>query len=97
MARPAPLTPLALEAALPALPAWHLHNGALVRTLTFSGFMPGVKALAIIGPLADALDHHPDVQLGFGKLVLQLRTHDAAGITALDVELAQQIDRALGG
>ena len=97
MARPALLAPVTLGAALPALPAWRVQSGALVRTLTFDGFMPGVKALALIGPLADALDHHPDVELGFGKLVLRLSTHDAGGITALDVELASQIDRALGG
>ena len=57
-------------------------------------FGRGVEFVVEIGRLADALDHHPDVDLRYGSVSLRLTTHDAGGLTQLDIELARQIAAA---
>jgi pterin-4a-carbinolamine dehydratase len=47
-----------------------------------------------VGALADAADHHPDVDLRYPSVTVRLTTHDAGGLTAKDVALARRIDAA---
>lgn len=61
------------------------------RTGTFAR---GVALVDAIGALADAADHHPDVDLRYGGVTVRLRTHSANGLTERDVELARQISAA---
>ena len=45
-----------------------------------------------IGAVAEELNHHPDIQLTYPKLVVEIYTHDVGGITDFDFALAQRID-----
>jgi pterin-4a-carbinolamine dehydratase len=46
-----------------------------------------------IGFLAEAADHHPDLQVSWGKVRIQLSTHSAGGITDNDFALARELER----
>jgi len=46
--------------------------------------------------IAEAADHHPDIDIRWRKVALALTTHDAGGLTAKDFDLAAQIDEILG-
>lgn len=72
-------------------PLDELEVTATFRTRSFAR---GVELITEIGRLADAMDHHPDVDLRYGSVTLRLTTHDADGLTHLDVELARQISDA---
>ena len=47
--------------------------------------------------VAEKLDHHPDWSNVFSRVTVELSTHDAGGITALDFELAAEMDRIASG
>lgn len=78
-----------IEAA--GLADWRLLFTTLRARYETGGFAAGVRLVAAIAEAADALGHHPDVTLTYGRLDIGLRTHDVDGITELDVRLARTI------
>jgi 4a-hydroxytetrahydrobiopterin dehydratase len=70
-----------------------LFDGAKTYFATGS-FAKGVELVDIIGRLADAANHHPDVDLRYPGVVVGLFTHEVSDISDLDVTLAQQISMA---
>jgi 4a-hydroxytetrahydrobiopterin dehydratase len=81
--------------ALATLPGWRREGDALARTFEFGTYKDGVVFAAAVGFLADRLDHHPDLTLGYRKVEVRLSTHDVGGISGLDAELARRIDTLL--
>ncbi len=45
-----------------------------------------------IQPVADSMNHHPDVCIYYSKVIIELTTHDEGGITKMDFDLAMKID-----
>jgi 4a-hydroxytetrahydrobiopterin dehydratase len=70
-----------------------LFEGACAHFRTGS-FAVGVALVDAIGRLADAANHHPDVDLRYGGVTVRLRTHDVDGLSERDVTLARQISAA---
>jgi 4a-hydroxytetrahydrobiopterin dehydratase len=70
-----------------------LFGGALAHFRTGS-FATGVGLVDAIGELADAANHHPDVDLRSGGVTVRLMTHALGGLSERDVELARQISMA---
>ena len=56
-------------------------------------FVGAVRLLDAVVPVAEQLNHHPDVVVGYGRVVFQLSSHDVGGVTARDVRLALSIQR----
>jgi 4a-hydroxytetrahydrobiopterin dehydratase len=54
----------------------------------------GTGSFRAIGELADAANHHPDVDLRYPSVVVRLVTHDVGGLSSRDLELARQISAA---
>jgi 4a-hydroxytetrahydrobiopterin dehydratase len=96
MARPRPLAPGALDAALAELPHWQLREGKLHRELRFPDFVRAFGFMTSVALVAESLNHHPDWSNVYGKVVVGLVTHDAGGITELDLTLARRIDALAG-
>lgn len=73
---------------------WLLVDGHhLERTFTFPDFAQGLAFVNAVGAVAEELNHHPDVYLGWGRVRIEIRTHDADAVTDKDHELARRIDR----
>jgi 4a-hydroxytetrahydrobiopterin dehydratase len=70
-----------------------LFEGACAHFRTGS-FAAGVALVDAIGRLADAVNHHPDVDLRYGGVTVRLWSHDVDGLSERDVELARQISAA---
>jgi 4a-hydroxytetrahydrobiopterin dehydratase len=70
-----------------------LFNGANAYFRTGS-FANGVALVDAIGRLADAADHHPDVDLRYGDVTVRLSTHEVHGLSDRDIALARQISAA---
>ena len=92
MADRRPLSANDVDAALTALPDWRGSTGDLHAGFT-AGTVAGALALiAVIGVLAEELDHHPDVDWRYRQVFVRSSTHSAGGrVTALDVALAARI------
>ncbi|BCU69284.1 4a-hydroxytetrahydrobiopterin dehydratase [Stygiolobus caldivivus] len=71
---------------------WSLKENKLEKVFLFKDFKQSVEFITKIQPIADSMNHHPDVCIYYNKVVVQLTTHDVGGITDLDVELAKKID-----
>ncbi len=93
MTRPARI---GAETALAHLPAWRPAEGrdAIVRKLKFKGFAEAFGFMAEIALVAEKMDHHPEWSNVYNRVEVLLATHDAGGVTELDVTLATAIDAA---
>lgn len=91
-----PLSADALGAAASALPAWTVSADGLRRTFEFDGFTEAFSFMTRVAAIAEALDHHPDWSNVYRRVEICLSTHDAGGVTELDVRMAREIDATLG-
>jgi 4a-hydroxytetrahydrobiopterin dehydratase len=97
MARPTKLDTAVVSAWLGAHPGWERVGEALVRKFTFPDFATALAFVVRMGCWAERHDHHPDVELGWGRARVAWSTHDAGGITPLDLELAEVTDSLAHG
>ena len=65
------------------------------KALKFKDFSEAFAFMTRVALLAQAADHHPDWSNVYNKVSVTLTTHDAGGLTAKDVALAEAIDRLL--
>ena len=77
-----------------ALPEWKLVEGrdAITRAFRFKDFSEAWGFMARVALLAEAQDHHPEWFNVWNRVEITLSTHDASGLSARDVRLAQAID-----
>jgi len=64
-----------------------------VTTVELHDFAAALAFVNAVGAAAEAVDHHPDIDIRWNKVRLVLTTHSAGGLTVLDVALAAAIDR----
>jgi len=88
------LSDLEIQRALAGLAGWSRRGDVLVKTYTFPRFADGISFVNRVARLADAADHHPDIDIRYTKVTMSLSTHDAGGITQHDLDLAQKIETA---
>jgi 4a-hydroxytetrahydrobiopterin dehydratase len=88
MARPSKLDSSAVDAWLGQHSGWAREGEALVRTYKLADFAAALAFAVRLGMVAEKRDHHPDILIGWGKARVLWTTHDAGGITQLDLDLA---------
>ena len=96
------LAPAAAEALVRSLPGWALRPDglALSRRFKFRDFDAALDFVNRLAAIANRLDHHPDLQLGWGYCEVLFTTHDAGGLTELDAVAArdtQALAEAMAG
>ena len=84
--------------ALKRLSAWQEVPGrdAIHRAFKFSDFNQAFAFMTRVALLAEKMDHHPEWFNVYNRVEITLSTHDAGGLSARDIELAQRIDRLVG-
>ncbi|MEU1510361.1 4a-hydroxytetrahydrobiopterin dehydratase [Kitasatospora sp. NPDC005748] len=95
MSSRARLTEDEITAALADLPEWSRDGDSIVRTADAADFPAAIRVVVAVAEQAEALDHHPDIDIRWRTLHFALFTHSAGGLTSLDVTLAARIDAAL--
>jgi 4a-hydroxytetrahydrobiopterin dehydratase len=80
-----------IQRRLTALPGWSRQGNAIRRTFAFAGFPAAVAFVQRLVAPAEAMDHHPDVDVRYDKVIVTLSTHDSGGITENDLALAERI------
>jgi 4a-hydroxytetrahydrobiopterin dehydratase len=86
------LTPAKLKTALAELPGWKLKGGKLHREYRFADFVHAFGFMATAAMAIEKMNHHPEWFNVWNKVVVDLMTHDAGGITRKDVELAHLLE-----
>jgi 4a-hydroxytetrahydrobiopterin dehydratase len=72
-------------------------GGKLVKVVRCSGFTGALAFVTAVGELAEAANHHPDIDIRYDRVTLALVTHDSGGITQLDIDLARAVDAVTTG
>lgn len=78
--------------ALATLPEWKWNGEIIFRTFQFKDFLAALKFVNAVAEIAEAAQHHPDIDVRWNKVTLALTTHDAGGLTEKDFALARQCD-----
>ena len=81
-----------IAARLRELPGWYFENGGIRRVYKTDGWPTTLMLVNAIGYVAEAADHHPDLQVSWGRIIVALNTHSANGITDRDFALARRIE-----
>lgn len=78
------------------LPRWAhdaTDGGTIHREIITDDFATALALVNRIGALAEEVNHHPDLELGWGRVGVRLSSHDVGGVTQRDIALAQRIDQ----
>ena len=89
----AKLTDAQRDAALGSLPGWTLRQDGLAisRRFTFADFSEAFAFMTRVALLAEKADHHPEWSNVWNRVDITLTTHDAGGLSARDVAMAEAI------
>lgn len=84
--------------ALLALPGWTAADGrdAIARTYLFNDFNAAFGFMTRVALAAERMDHHPEWFNVYNRVDVVLSTHDAGGVTELDVQMARLMDALHG-
>ena len=81
-----------IESALQGLSGWQSTEKSLRKTYKFDDFVGAMNFVIEVAQLAEELEHHPDIDIRYNKVILTLITHDENGVTQQDVRLAREIE-----
>ncbi len=95
MTGPESLSPEALEQTLRDLPGWRVETGKLVREIRTADWRETLFLVNGIAAIAEAAHHHPDLQVAYRTVRVELWTHETGGLTSRDVSLARRLERWL--
>lgn len=86
----------ARRAALATLPGWSDVDGrnAITKSFRFADFNQAFGFMTRVALTAEKMNHHPEWFNVYDRVSITLATHDAGGVTALDIALAAFIDGA---
>lgn len=95
---PAKLTGAARDASLAGLSGWTMVDGrdAIAKTFRFKDFNAAFGFMSRVALLAEKMDHHPEWFNVYDRVEVTLSTHDAGGLTELDVRMAAFMDGIAG-
>jgi 4a-hydroxytetrahydrobiopterin dehydratase len=93
------LTADARKAALAKLAGWNEVKGrdAIAKKFVFRNFNEAFGFMSRAALMAEKLDHHPEWSNVYKTVEVTLSTHDAGGVTELDIKLAEAMNRFAGG
>lgn len=95
MAKRDRLSDAEITEALAGLDGWVRAGDGITRAFEFRDFSEAFGFLARAALLQERADHHANVEAVYNRVRLTLTTHDAGGITLIDIELARSIDALL--
>jgi 4a-hydroxytetrahydrobiopterin dehydratase len=92
--RPTRLADADVAAALTTLPGWERDGDTIRKSFERASFADAIAFVVRVGFLAEAADHHPDLDVRWRTVHVALSTHDVGGLSTLDLDLAHGIETA---
>ena len=81
-----------IAAGLRSLSNWRYDGSAIVRVVQYKDFVDAIGFVTRVALIAQAADHHPDIDIRWNTVKLSFATHSEGGITAKDLEMAEAVD-----
>lgn len=85
------LTDEEIERQLAGLAPWSRDGDAIVATIEAPDFPAAIRIVDEVAEVAEEMNHHPDIDIRWRTTTYLLTTHDAGGLTQLDIEQAHRI------
>ncbi len=86
------LTDAEIAAQMLALPNWELGTDRIRRVFRFKDFVEAFGWMSSVAIVAESMNHHPEWRNVWATVEVELSTHDAGGLTELDMKLAAKMD-----
>jgi 4a-hydroxytetrahydrobiopterin dehydratase len=86
------MTDAEVSAAVTQLPGWTVREGKLHREYKFADFPHAIGFMATAAPSIEKMNHHPEWFNVYNRVIVDLNTHDAGGITQRDFDLAALLE-----
>ena len=86
------LTEEEIQQHLPNLPGWNRQGEQIAKTYEFKDFSHALDFVNQVAETAEAVQHHPNIDIRYSKVMLTLTTHDSGGLTLNDINLAAACD-----
>jgi len=96
VAAPVRLTDADIAARLKTLPGWSLQASKLHKAFTFADFVEAWGFMSAVALVAEGMGHHPEWSNVWNRVTVDLTTHDAGGVSALDFDLAARMEGIAG-
>ena len=80
---------------LAELPEWSRSGEAITRDFACGDFAGSVEFVNRLMPVAEEMNHHPDLAISWSTVTVTISTHSEGGLTPADFELARQIDELM--
>ena len=87
------LSEVEISSAIAQLEGWTVVDNKLQKNFKFADFIEAFGFISKVAITADKMGHHPELFNVYNKVKIDLTTHDVDGISTLDFELAQKIDK----
>jgi 4a-hydroxytetrahydrobiopterin dehydratase len=87
-----PLDEQEIEARLGELDGWRHEGDAITKEFQLDDFAGSVDFINRLTPIAEEMNHHPDLAVSWNKVTVTITTHSEGGLTGNDFELAKSID-----
>ncbi len=81
-----------IEAKLARLPGWERRGEAIAKRFGCGDFVGSVRFASSLVEPAEAMGHHPDLEISWDTVTVTISTHSEGGLTAADFELAGKVD-----
>lgn len=75
-----------------SVPEWILSEGMISREFEFADFLESMAFVNRVAALAEEHDHHPDINISYNHVRIDLSTHKVGGLSKKDFALAQAVD-----
>ena len=82
-----------ISAGMKTIKGWKRNGGAIYRVVDKKNFVQAMGFVQSVALLAEKMDHHPEWFNVYKTVEVTLSTHDAGGVTELDIKLAEAMDR----
>jgi 4a-hydroxytetrahydrobiopterin dehydratase len=88
------LSDIEVQRELSTLAGWTRKGTEITKTFTFPGFPGALDFAQALVPIAEEMNHHPDLDIRYNRVIVRLSTHDQGGVTEKDLDLARRIEAA---
>ena len=89
-----PLKKDEIKARLAGMTGWKLDDDEIEKKFQFANFKQSMAFVNSVADAAEAMDHHPDIEIKYNRVEMTLSTHSEGGVTEKDFTLAAKIDEA---
>jgi len=90
------LSDIEIQREISTLPGWSRKGNEITKTFTFDGFPAAIAFVQSLVPIAEGMNHHPDIDIRYDRVTIRLSSHDSGGVTGRDIRFAKQLIE-LGG